>query len=126
MNNSTITNQVSTYKHHPGLGIASFIISIGTPLLIACLFIFSISLDSFLNGYQRRDFNLILGLLVISIPPFGHLIGLVLGIVGARQPDSRKLFPTLGIIFNCLFLLLGLALVIMVVLLVFAAAGGVH
>lgn len=126
MSNPTITKRVSLHNQHSGLGIASFIISIGTPLLIACLFIFSISLDTFLNGYQRRDFNLILGLLVIFIPPFGHLIGLVLGIVGARQTNSKKLFPILGIIFNGLFLLMGLALVIIVILIVFAAAGGVR
>lgn len=126
MSNSAITKQGSGHLHHSGLGIASFLIGIGMPLLIAGLFIFSISLDTFLNGYQRRDFNLILGLLVIFTPPFGHLIGLVLGIVGARQPNSKKLFPILGIIFNGLFLLLGLALVIIMILIVFAAAGGVH
>ena len=126
MSSPTITKRVSFHPQHSRIGIASFLIGIGTPLLILCLFIFSISLDSFLNGYQRRDFNLVLGLLVIFTPPFGHLTGLVLGIAGVRQPDSKKLFPILGITFNGLFLLLGLALVIIVILIVFAAAGGVH
>ncbi|HKS26539.1 MAG TPA: DUF6142 family protein [Pyrinomonadaceae bacterium] len=126
MSDPATNREARLNARHSGLGIASFLMGAGMPLLIVCLFVFSISLDSFLSGYQRRDFNFILGLLVIFAPPFGHLIGLVFGIWGVRQPDRKKLFPVLGIIFNGLFLLSGLALVIIVIFLVFAAAGGFH
>lgn len=106
-------------------GIASFLIAIGTPLLIVSLFIFSIPLDTFLNGYQRQNLNFTLGLAVIFVPPLSHLIGLILGIVGVRRAKGKKVFSILGIILNGLFLLLGIVLVVMIILIMFAALGRV-
>jgi hypothetical protein len=91
------------------------------PLLILCLFIFSISLDAFLNGYQRRDLNLVFGLLVIFTPPLGHLVGLILGIAGIRQAERKKLFSVLGIVLNTLFLLLAAAIATIFMTIIVAA-----
>jgi hypothetical protein len=109
-----------------GFGVASFLIGVLTPVVLVCLFVFSISLDAFLNNYQRPDFNLILGLLIIFTPPVSHLVGLMLGIVAVRQKERRKLFSVLGIILNSLFLLSAGALVIVVILIVFKSLGGFH
>ena len=106
--------------------MASFLVGILTPLIIICLFVFSISLDAFLNGYQQQDANLILGLSVIFTPLLSHFVGLILGIAGMRQTEHKKLFPILGIILNGLFLLASGVLLVVIILIVLKALGGFH
>ncbi|HEX8747170.1 MAG TPA: DUF6142 family protein [Pyrinomonadaceae bacterium] len=113
-------------RKNSGLGIASVLIGILTPLFIISLFIFSLSLDAFLNGYQQQDSNLILGLLIISVPPLSHFVGLILGVAGVRQTERKKLFPVLGIIINGLFLLSAGVLVVLIILILFKSLGSFH
>jgi hypothetical protein len=123
---AALNKQETSPRKHSSLGVASFLIGILTPLVLVCLFLFSISLDTFLNNYQRRDFNFILALLIIFTPPLSHLVGLALGVVGVRQAERKKLFPILGIILNGLFLLSAGALVVIVILILFKSLGGFH
>ena len=126
MSHAPLNGQATLLPKNSGPGVASFLIGILTPLIVVCLFIFSISLDTVLNGYQQQNFNFVLGLLVIFAPPLCHLVGLILGIVGVRQTGRKKLFSILGIILNGLFLLSAAVLVVVVVLIILKSMGGFH
>ena len=126
MSSVSLNGRATMSRKNSGLGIASVLIGILTPLFIISLFIFSLSLDAFLNGYQQQDSNLILGLLIISVPPLSHFVGLILGVAGVRQTERKKLFPVLGIIINGLFLLSAGVLVVLIILILFKSLGSFH
>lgn len=81
---------------HGGLGIASFTISVIVLILIFAL----IAVAAFMktsNVPVRSAANAIVGLFFILLL-FTDLIGIGLGIAGAIQKKSKKVFPVLGIV----------------------------
>ena len=87
---------------HSGYGIASLTISIVNGLLICCLFIYAMITQAMKFGYgppPSPTESLIMGTLGVAIIVLS-LVGFILGWVGARQQNRRKLFGVLGIVFN--------------------------
>ena len=88
---------------HSGYGITSFTISIVNGLLICCFFICVITTQDWIFGHGQASptESLIMGTLGVAIIVLS-LVGFILGWVGARQQNLRKLFGVLGIVFNSL------------------------
>ena len=88
---------------HSRYGIATFVISIVNGLLICCLFIYVITTQDWILGHSPASSteSLIMGTLGVAIFVLS-LVGFILGWVGTRQQNRRKLFGVLGIVFNSL------------------------
>jgi len=89
----------SVIRGHKGLGIASFVISI--TCLIAMVGLVVVAGVTTNAGRATPEFNMIIGLSMISTV-FVDLIGIVLGIFGAADRSSKKVYPVLGLILNVL------------------------
>jgi len=95
---------------HGGLGIASFVISVVVLILVFVLFaIAGIMKPS--NPQTMSAINTIIGLVFILLLFMG-LIGIGLGVAGAVQKKSKKVFPVLGIVIGTGTLVLSLILVV--------------
>jgi len=95
-------------KRHDGMGIASFII--GVVSIFADVGIFAVAGYLKATGQQTPAINMIVGsciLLLLGI----CLLGIGLGIAGAADRTSKKVFPVLGIIICASVLLFTGALV---------------
>jgi hypothetical protein len=108
MTTMTMDNQAVT-RRHKGTGIASFII--GVTCVIALIMIVGIAGAVTSAGRATPEFNTIIGLSLISAC-FVDLIGIVLGVFGAADRSSKKVYPVLGLILNVLVVALFAALVI--------------
>ena len=89
----------SVIRGHKGLGIASFIIGVTCFItLMGLLVVAGVTTNA---GRATPEFNMIIGLSMISTV-FVDLIGIVLGIFGAADRSSKKVYPVLGLILNVL------------------------
>jgi hypothetical protein len=108
MTTMTMDNQAVT-RSHKGTGIASFII--GVTCLITVMGLVVVAGVTTNAGRATPEFNMIIGLGMISIV-FVDLIGIVIGIFGAADRSSKKVYPVLGLILNVLVVALFSALLI--------------
>lgn len=99
----------SVIRGHKGLGIASF--AIGVICLIAVMGLVVVAGVTTNAGRATPAFNMIVGLGMISAV-FVDLIGIVLGIFGAADRSSKKVYPVLGLVLNGLVVALFTALMI--------------
>ena len=99
----------SVIRGHKGLGIASFIIGIICLITVIGLVVVAGVVTN--AGRATPEFNMILGLGMISAV-FVDLIGIVLGIFGAADRSSKKVYPVLGLTLNVLVVVLFAALMI--------------
>ena len=99
----------SVVRGHKGLGIASFIIGVICLVTVVGLVVTAGVVTN--AGRATPAFNTIIGLSVISVV-FVDLIGIVLGIFGAANRSSKKVYPVLGLILNVLVVTLFTALLI--------------
>jgi hypothetical protein len=99
----------SAIRGHKGLGIASFII--GVTCLITVMVLVGIAGVATNAGRATPEFNMIVGLGMISAV-FVDLIGIALGIFGAADRSSKKVYPVLGLVLNVLVVALFTALLI--------------
>ena len=99
----------SAIRGHKGLGIASFII--GVTCLITVMVLVGIAGVTTNAGRATPEFNMIVGLGMISAV-FVDLIGIALGIFGAADRSSKKVYPVLGLVLNVLVVTLFTALLI--------------
>ena len=97
-------------RRHGGLGIASFIIALFS--LVALVMIIA-ALGVMANQGRATGTEPLTQLLGIAmlLVLFVDLIGVVLGIAGAVDRTSKKVFPILGLVFGVGLLLLGVGLI---------------
>jgi hypothetical protein len=96
------------------LGVASFLIALGFPLLLLALFVVLVLLvaDGSPLRYGQIDNQtgdeLLISLVMLGAlgGPLVHFVGLSVGIAGAFQKTRRRLFATLGTVLNGILLLL--------------------
>jgi len=102
-------------RRYSKLGLASFLIGIGFPLLLIIVAVIGLVLSDRIDDTDTKNafdfFFVILG------PTFGgigavivHLLGLALGIAGAFQKERKRVFAILGITFNGIVLILAAGL----------------
>jgi hypothetical protein len=98
-------------RRHGGLGIASFIIAliclIALVMIIAVLGV--LGQQGRATGTEPLTNLLGIGMLLVL---FVDLIGVVLGVAGAVDRTSKKVFPILGLVFGVGLLLLGVGLIV--------------
>jgi hypothetical protein len=99
----------SVIRAHKGLGIASFII--GVTCLITVMGLVVVAGVTTNAGRATPEFNMIIGLAMISAV-FIDLIGIVLGVFGAADRSSKKVYPVLGLVLNVLVVALFAALLV--------------
>jgi hypothetical protein len=84
-------------RHHSGLGIASFIISLASACLMFLLFVVAGYIE--LSTQRGMDVAISISLALFALL-FLSLIGLVLRIAVLFQKGQKKLFGVLGILFS--------------------------
>ena len=99
----------SVIRGHKGLGIASFIV--GVTCLVIVMGLVAVAGAMTNAGRATPEFNMIIGLGMISVV-FVDFIGIVLGIFGAADRTSKKVYPVLGLVLNVLVVALFTALLI--------------
>jgi hypothetical protein len=99
----------SVIRGHKGLGIASFII--GVICVVTVMGLVVVAGVATNAGRATPEFNMIIGLGMISAV-FVDLIGIVLGIIGAADRSSKKVYPVLGLVLNVLVVAVFTALLI--------------
>lgn len=109
-------------KKHSKLGIASTILAISIWIyfgLLLYLFLYTDVISKNLNNILPEsngiaDFKgfgvaiLLLGIIFLVIPIFGHFIGFILGISGCLIKNKKKLFAVIGLSLNILPFALGI------------------
>ena len=92
-------------RRHGGLGIASFVI--GVLSIFVDFAIFGIAGHLKNTGQETQTVNMIVGFAILVLLGV-CLLGLGLGIAGAVDRTSKKVFPVLGIVL-CTFVFLATA-----------------
>lgn len=100
-------------KKHSGFGIASFITSIVSAILIFILMLFAgfIAASSPGGMDQSSTAAVIVGLFLIAFL-FLSLVALGLGIVGLFQKKRKKIFSVLGTIFSAVTIICAVSVMI--------------
>lgn len=98
----------TTARSHKGTGIASFVVGVSCVTLVMGLIGTAGVMAK--SGKLTPEFGMIVGLGIIL--SFGaELVGLGLGIFGAADRSSKKVYPVLGLILNATILMLVGALI---------------
>ncbi len=106
----TITMEnLATIRTHKGTGIASFIIGVTCLILVMALIGTAGVMAN--TGRMTPELNMIIGLGIICAC-FVDLIGIVLGLFGATDRSSKKVYPVLGLILNIVVVMLFVALLV--------------
>jgi hypothetical protein len=100
MQNIEPANGPAIVRKTSKLGKTSFMIG----LSIFCVVMVSMALALFfsLNDTKLSDNEMLVFVILWILAPFGHLIGLVMGIVDVCRKRSKKLTPALGIAGNAI------------------------
>jgi hypothetical protein len=96
----TMDNHTAIRTHNRS-GIASFIIGATSVALVVGAIVTAGVMTS--NGTMTPEFSMMLGLALFGAC-FVDLIGIGLGIFGAADRSSKKVYPVLGLVLNGLFL----------------------
>jgi hypothetical protein len=96
MTTMTMENQ-TVIRTHKGTGIASFIIGVTCIVTVVALIGFAGVMTS--TGRVTPELNMIIGLGMITAC-FVDLIGIGLGLFGAADRSSKKVYPVLGLVLN--------------------------
>src|ERR1044071_124647 len=93
------------------LGIASFLISIGTFISVVILLIIALSVSDKRSHGLSEQFGQFAFYSFIFGAPLAHLIGLTLGIVALFQKRRKKVLAVFGVILNLLFPAFGVLII---------------
>ena len=98
---------------HSGLGIASFILSIVSGVLIFLLVVVAGVIEATTPGGMDEEsaVAVMVGLCLFALL-FVSLVALVLGIAGLVQQDRKKIFAILGTVFSAVTILGTIGIVI--------------
>jgi len=91
-------------RTHSKAGLASLLIALLFPLLMCSIFLIVLVLQLQIENEAFTYFLMILSGSIAAV--IAHLSGLIMGFVGVRNKQRKKLLSVLGIIFNTLPLLL--------------------
>ena len=106
----SITMENQAIRTHNGKGIASFVIGVTSVVFVLALIGAAGVMTK--SGTMTPQFTMLLGLGLISAC-FVDLIGIGLGVFGAADRSSKKVFPVLGLALNIgILVLFGVLLVI--------------
>jgi hypothetical protein len=102
----------TSFGKHSGLGIASFMIAMAVVALHLLVFVIIFMLGVVAPDLMGSNSAMVgvLGMCMIA-GFFGSLIGLGLGISGVSQKNRKKVFATLGLVFNAVIILSLIALI---------------
>jgi hypothetical protein len=107
------------------LGVTSFLMAIGFPLVLLLLFAISLALEGRIDHEKVSKFDWFTICCLIIGGPIIHFVGLVLGIAGVFQKERKRLFAVLGIVLNGLLVISAAIICILALSLVVAALGRV-
>src|SRR5207302_2799213 len=93
-------------RKHSKLGIASFLVALGFPLLLLVLFVIPAVGYGRIDNQKDDEIFLIVIIFGGLGAPIIHFVGLVIGIAGAFQKERKRLFAILGIVLNGILVLL--------------------
>jgi hypothetical protein len=96
----------ATARKHSKLGLTSFLIALGFPLLFLILLAIPVVSYGRIDNQTDDEISLILIMFGGLGGPMIHFAGLVIGIAGAFQRARKRLFAILGLVFNGAMLLL--------------------
>lgn len=101
-------------RKHSGLGISSFIISLGGGVAMFLLFCVAGFMETTTPGGidEESGVAVVLGLVIFAVIAV-HLLGLGLAIGGLTQRDRKKVFSVLGLVFNALIVVGTTALIVL-------------
>jgi len=90
-------------RKHSGLGISSFVISLGGGFAMFVLFCVAGFMETTTPGGidEKSGVAVVLGLVIFAVIAV-HLLGMGLAIGGLTQKDRKKVFSILGLVFNVL------------------------
>ena len=100
-------------RTHSKAGLVSLLIALLFPLLTCSIFLIVLVLQLQIENEAFTYFLMILSGSIAAI--IAHLGGLIMGVVGVRNKQRKKLLSVLGIIFNTLPLLLAAVICILFV-----------
>jgi len=100
-------------RKHSGLGIASFVISIITGLMMFMLFVVAGVMETSTPGGMDENSMeaMLVGLFLFALL-FLDLLAVGLGVAGLFQKERRKLFAVLGLVFAAATIVVALLLVL--------------
>ena len=106
-------NDAGYVRTHSKAGLVSLLIALLFPLLMCLIFLIVLVLQVQIESEGFTYFLMLLSGSIAAV--IAHLSGLVMGVVGVRNKQRKKLFSVLGIIFNTLPLLLAVVICILFV-----------
>lgn len=108
-------------KPHSRLGIASLVIGIAVPILIAVFFLIAMLLGSSktsIGGYIAT------GVVFFALSaPLIHLLGVIFGVIGWLSKKTKNLYPMIGTVLNAVLMIIGILLVLLMVYLLIDLGG---
>ena len=107
------------------LGVTSFLMALGFPLVLLILFAISLAMEARVNHEKVSKFDWFTICCLIIGGPIVHFVGLVLGIAGAFQEERKRVFAVVGIVLNGLFVIAAAIICIFALSLVVASLGRV-
>lgn len=107
------TNIQIAPKRQSRLGIASVVIGLSLPLLLAAFIAGGILMDT-KKGTVGSDIMVAFMLISLSFP-FLHLLALIFGLIGAFSKKTKKLLPVSGAVINGFLLLLVVVFIIFII-----------
>lgn len=107
------TGEPSVERKHSGLGIASFVVSIITGLMMFMLFVVAGVMETSTPGGMDENSveAMLVGLFLFALL-FLDLLAAGLGVAGLFQKERRKLFAILGLVFAAATIVITLLLVL--------------
>lgn len=100
-------------QKHSGLGVASFIISVVTGVLLFLLIVIAGAIEASTPGGMDEESAtaVVIGLFVILFLCV-MLVALGLGVAGLLQKERKKIFAILGVVFSVFFFVVTLLLML--------------
>jgi hypothetical protein len=105
---------IAIERKHSGLGISSFVISLGAGFAMFVLFCVAGFMETTTPGGidEKSGVAVVLGLVIFAVIAV-HLLGLGLAIGGLTQKDRKKVFSILGLVFNGLIIVGTIGLIVL-------------
>jgi ABC-type dipeptide/oligopeptide/nickel transport system permease component len=106
-------SDVGCVRTHSKAGLVSLLIALLFPLLMCSILLIVLVLQLQIENEAFTYFLMVLSGSIAAI--IAHLSGLIMGVVGVRNKQRKKLLSVLGIIFNTLPLLLAVVICLLFV-----------
>jgi ABC-type dipeptide/oligopeptide/nickel transport system permease component len=106
-------SDVGYVRTHSKAGLVSLLIALLFPLLMCSILLIVLVLQLQIENEAFTYFLMVLSGSIAAI--IAHLSGLIMGVVGVRNKQRKKLLSVLGIIFNTLPLLLAVVICLLFV-----------